>query len=72
MARVFTTCPVHVACQVETRDGVEFKHHDAQPQPRSPIAPEGQPAPIPVAPDYWLGFKRWRARQARKWKRRLT
>jgi hypothetical protein len=58
---LFTTCAVHPACQVETSDGAAI-HHAAQPQPHSPVAPEGQPPPVVVV----VAPSRWRAWRIRK------
>lgn len=67
MARTFVTCPVHVACQVET-NGVDETHHEGQLQPRSPNSPEGRKhyTALAASPAYWETFKRWRARRKRR------
>ena len=44
--REFKTCTEHEACQVES-DGVTRRHHAADPQLDSPVAPEGRRTPSP-------------------------
>ena len=71
MARTVVTCTQHYACQVETGDRGTI-HHQGDPQPRSPLSPEGTTILSPErVKERQAARRRWWARQKRKWKRRL-
>jgi hypothetical protein len=72
MVRVYTTCTVHDACVLETRDEKRQIHHAGNPQPDSPNSPEGRrhreeatAAPRRRHRPLWAACKRYVIRRGR-------